>query len=131
MKLSKALFAAATFVLAANASADATVSQMNGGVLYHNGDSYQAAQPGMNLKTGSRVMLMEGAEVVLTYDDGCIARHNKGEVLQVGTGRACESGKNAAPALVGGIPVMGLVAGAAVIGLGVYVATQANDASNN
>ena len=128
MKMTKALFAAAAIAFTANVNADATISQMAGNVLFHDGDSYQTAQPGMNLKTGSRLMLMEGAELVLSYDDGCVARHNKGEVLQVGTGRVCETGQNAALA---GFPIIGLVVGAAVVGFAAYTASQADDASNN
>lgn len=74
----------------AEESYDAKVSRIEGVVLAHQGELYQTAREGMLLNEGDRLMVMEAAELKLTYNDGCVFTFKGGQVIEISKVSTCE-----------------------------------------
>jgi hypothetical protein len=90
--LSALLLAASSTSAIAAEQYNASILSMEGNVLVNQGESYQTATPGMNLKEGDRVMIMEGAKLSMKYPDDCTFSFKDGQIIEVGGISACAMG---------------------------------------
>ena len=94
--LKKALISAAilsissTAVLAADTNS-ASIARMDGNVMVNQGESFQTGHQGMSLKQGDRIMIMDGAELSLSYSDGCNFTFKESQIIQIGDVSVCAS----------------------------------------
>lgn len=56
------------------------------------GEQYTTAKEGMALRTGDRVMVMEGGSAILKFGDGCSYPVGDNRILTVGAADSCTSG---------------------------------------
>jgi hypothetical protein len=74
MKAALAVTVALATLIAGTAFAaapHAVIQEAEGSVMVNRGETYVAAQPGMALGAGDRVMVLDGARAKLTFADGC------------------------------------------------------------
>lgn len=93
-RVASALLAAciANVAMAQDAAAPlATVKSVNGNVLVSTADGYQPLTADMPLKAGDRLMVLEGGEVALTYQGGCVDVVNTASVYTVPGVAPCEA----------------------------------------
>jgi hypothetical protein len=93
-RVASALLAAciANVAMAQDAAAPlATVKSVNGNVLVSTADGYQPLTADMPLKAGDRLMVLEGGEVSLTYQGGCVDVVNTASVYTVPGVAPCEA----------------------------------------
>ena len=126
----------------------ASILGMDGNVLVNQGESYRTATRGMKLKEGDRVMIMDGAQLSMSYPDGCHFTFKDGQIIEVGSMSVCAMGGTgfvaattpqyvqAAPgttddddavgaaATSGGVGVEGIVAGGILAGFAVWLAVR-------
>ncbi len=76
--------------VSAEESFDAKILRIEGVVLAHQGELYQTAREGMLLQAGDRLMIMEAAELKLTYHDGCVFTFKGGQVIEISKVSTCE-----------------------------------------
>jgi hypothetical protein len=115
----------------------ASLVQINGTALVNQGEQYTTAREGMTLRTGDRVMVMEGGSAVLKFADGCTHPVDDNRVLTVGSAESCSSGTLAQDAVgpyyaaagAGGAATAGLAA-AGVLGTVVIVGLSADTGSD-
>ena len=90
--LSALILAASSATAMADETYNASILSMDGNVLVNQGESYRTATPGMNLKQGDRVMIMEGAKLSMKYPDDCTFTFKEGQIIEVGALSACAMG---------------------------------------
>jgi hypothetical protein len=79
-----------TVSVSAEKSFDAKVLRIEGVVLAHQGELFQTAREGMLLQAGDRLMIMEAAELKLTYHDGCVFTFKGGQIIEISKVSTCE-----------------------------------------
>ncbi|MBS7539995.1 hypothetical protein [Ancylobacter lacus] len=124
------LIAAALVVAGvAQASAGASLVDVNGPVLVNTGNGFQQASA-TSLKAGDRVLVRNGGKAVLSYEDGCRVDLNVGTAVTVANASPCVSStaQISTPAIPTSVIIGGMAAGG--IGIGVAIA-QSNDSSTS
>jgi hypothetical protein len=88
-----------TFLVGVFSSASAETSdpvaklyQIEGQVLVNTGTAYVAAQPGMEIKPGTKILTRKDSSVNVSYNDGCIKRLNENSMLTVNSATECTAG---------------------------------------
>jgi len=106
-----------------------TLTQVEGRVSVNQGDGFAPAQEGMRLKPGDRVMVQEGGEAALTFDDECRMEVTENKLMTVPGRSTCAGGVAAIqPLQPAGGAAIGGAAGATGTGNGgvlIMVATVA------
>ncbi len=75
----------------------ASLKQIFGMVLINHGKGYSIARLDMALKSGDRVMTMDGAQAVVVQDDGCVTKLHANSILTLPlNASACQHGNNSA-----------------------------------
>lgn len=130
-----ALACASTLALASEPVA--TVAKIQGIALVNQGADYVNAAPGMALRSGDRLMAMEGGSASIKFNDGCIHEMSDNEILTVGSATSCTDGTLAGArvgpylaAAPGGLLGTGLIA-AGVIGTVVVVGVATSDSDDD
>ncbi len=133
---------AAAVCLTANAQAAdivASLVQINGTALVDQGEQYTTAKEGMSLRTGDRVMVMEGGSAILKFADGCSYPVGDNRILTVGAADSCTSGAlaqdsvgpyyaaAAAPAATAGAIAAGVVGTVVILGASGAIETGSDD----
>lgn len=99
---------------------DAQLTRIEGNVLINQGENYQTAREGMLLREGDRLMVMEGAKMAITYQDGCFSSFEQGQIIEISKVSTCEGGqafvKTAEPMHVDAAPGAGAGAKTGVLG---------------
>jgi len=70
----------------------AILKRIEGSVLVNKGETYRSAVEGMDLHVGDRIMIMENANAVLVYEDGCVAEFKQNQILIVRSRSTCDGG---------------------------------------
>ena len=117
-----AIFVAALAVAAVPAGA-ATLSLANGNVLVNSGNGFVRATEGQQVSPGTRVMIgAGGGNATIAYDLNCLERVTAGQVVTVKPSVPCTPNSPLASPQAGlGIPNGALVAGGAVLAVGVGI----------
>lgn len=87
-----AILAASTILVSSSVlAAEETnvLAKIKGEVLVNQGESYVAAQEGMQLNPGDQLMVMDGGMASIEFADGCLYKVNGNEVLRVSIQSAC------------------------------------------
>lgn len=95
--MKKLIFAIAAIMISGSALATpstATLVNANGSVMVNQGKQFVSAQSGLLLSTGDRVMVMEGANASVRYNEGCVVNLASGTLVTVATQEACVAGNN-------------------------------------
>ena len=80
--------------IAFNATAAATIAsiQGKGNVLVNQGEEFRPASNGMQLKPGDRVMVQEGSEARLKFDDDCAYSVGENKIITIPERSPCAGG---------------------------------------
>lgn len=71
-----------------------TLERMEGDVLVSTAtrDAYEAAQPGLTLNLGDRVLTLQGARAVVVHDDGCVTELAENMAFTLQAPSVCQGG---------------------------------------
>ncbi|MBT4521005.1 MAG: hypothetical protein HOC23_13470 [Halieaceae bacterium] len=146
--LTASLFTVSSGTMAADATA--TLSQMGSPVMVNQGDSYDTATEGMDLKSGDQIMVMEGGSAKVQFANGCEIELNANDVYRItdssecdealaaaggaaaaGTGTGTGAGAGTAAAATGGGIGTGTLALAGLALGGAVAATSGGGSSSN
>lgn len=86
----------------------ASIGDLSGRVMVYDGQKYGAAQPGMPLEAGDRVITLKDGSVNVNFAKGCVARLDSNAALAISGAEVCAGGMVAQ----GGEPLMVAQAGA-------------------
>lgn len=89
----------------------ATVTGLQGQVLVNTGNGFRPVQGAIQVGTGARVIVNQGGQASIQYDDGCSVPLNPGQLYTIAAASPCATGQQNNP----GAP-NGLAIGAAVVG---------------
>jgi hypothetical protein len=98
----------------------ASIGDLNGRVMVYDGQKYGAAQPGMALEAGDRVITLKDASVNVNFAKGCATRLDSNAALAISGTEVCAGGmvaQGSEPLMVaqtGTLGGAGLVAGGGV-----------------
>lgn len=96
----------------------ASIGDINGRVMVYDGQKYGAAQPGMALEAGDRVITLKDASVNVNFAKGCATRLDSNAALAISGAEVCAGGMVAQ----GSEPLMvaqaGSLGGAGLVGFG-------------
>lgn len=67
----------------------AKLTKIEGNVMVNQGVNYGAAKPGMELKTGAKVVTTKNSSVAIVYNNGCIKQVKPNSILSVGPAAEC------------------------------------------
>lgn len=101
----------AVLMLVTSHSWAATVTGLQGQVLVNTGNGFQQVQGTMQVGTGARVIVNQGGQASIQYEDGCNVPLNPGQLYTIAAASPCattQQNNTSAP--------NGLAIGAAVIG---------------
>lgn len=70
----------------------ASIGDINGRVMVYDGQKYGAAQPGMALEAGDRVITLKDASVNVNFAKGCVARLDSNAALAISGAEVCAGG---------------------------------------
>jgi len=122
----RSVIAFALLVAATSYSWAATVTGVQGQVLVNSGNGFRPVQGAVQAGPGARVVVNQGGQASVQYDDGCIVPLSAGQLYTIAAVSPCGPGQGAAA------PVNGLAIGAAVVGAavgGVILLNGLNSAS--
>ncbi len=137
-----ALAGAFSFAFIGSAFAGAELSAIKGQVLVNSGAGYVASSGASYLTPGTRIMVSPNSTAVLKFSDGCSVPLKSG-VVTIGSRSPCSfkaadlpdrgepDDRRGVPPVVGfsTSTLLGIGAGAALLGVGVWAATRNNKSS--
>lgn len=109
----------------------ATVESISGAVFVNKGQGFQAATLGTQVKPGDIVMVRDGGEALVVYEDGCQSHVKSDKTVTVGRASPCSAvdGSQLKPGTIA--PDTLLIGGVVVAaGVGVAVILSNNDSNN-
>lgn len=98
--------------------------EVQGRVMVNQGKSYIAGHSGMQLKSGARVLAMDGASAVVKQADGCLTRIEPNSLFTLKEPSVCVGRMDVASKVIRAAVVAGAVAG---ITLGAIGATSSDE----
>lgn len=107
----RSVIALAMLVAATSHSWAATVTGLQGQVLVNTGNGFRPLQGSMQVGTGGRVIVNQGGQASIQYEDGCSVPLNPGQLYTIAAASPCATGQQTNPPAINGLAV-----GAAVVG---------------